>query len=43
MVTDRVVAAIEGRDGLAFEPIGEVNLKGFPAPTPLYLVRAALP
>jgi adenylate cyclase len=41
MVTDRVVAAIEGREGLAFEPIGEVRLKGFPTPTPLYLVRAA--
>jgi adenylate cyclase len=39
MVTDRVVEAIAGRDHLAFEPIGEVNLKGFPAPTPLFLVH----
>jgi len=41
MVTERVVAAIEGRGALAFEPIGEVRLKGFPTPTPLYVVRAA--
>ena len=40
MVTDRVVEAIEGRDGLGFEPIGEVSLKGFPVPTPLFVVRA---
>jgi adenylate cyclase len=39
LVTDRVVAAIEEREGLAFEPIGEVRLKGFPVPTPLYVVR----
>jgi adenylate cyclase len=41
LVTDRVVEAIDGRDGLAFEPIGEAKLKGFPTPTPLFLVRAA--
>ena len=41
MVTDRVIEAIRGRDGLAFDPIGEVNLKGFPAPTALFVVRAA--
>jgi len=41
LVTDRVVAAIEDRDGLAFDPIGEVSLKGFPQPTPLFVVRAA--
>jgi adenylate cyclase len=41
LVTDRVTAAIREREGLAFEPIGEVNLKGFPAPTPLFIVRAA--
>ncbi len=41
MVTDRVVEAIAGRDHLGFEPIGEVSLKGFPAPTPLFLVRHA--
>jgi adenylate cyclase len=41
LVTDRVVGSIEGREKLAFEAIGEVNLKGFPAPTPLFLIRAA--
>jgi adenylate cyclase len=41
LVTDRVVAAIEDRDGLAFDPIGEVSLKGFPVPTPLFVVRVA--
>jgi adenylate cyclase len=41
MVTDRVTEAIEGREDLAFEPIGEVSLKGFPAPTPLFVVRPA--
>jgi adenylate cyclase len=41
MVTDRVTKAIAEREGLAFEPIGEVNLKGFPTPTPLFVVRAA--
>ncbi len=41
LVTDRVVEAIEGREGLEFGPIGEVNLKGFPLPTPLFVVRAA--
>ncbi len=41
MVTDRVIEAISGRDHLVFEPIGEVSLKGFPIPTPLFLVRGA--
>jgi adenylate cyclase len=41
LVTDRVTEAIREREGLDFEPIGEVNLKGFPAPTPLFVVRAA--
>jgi adenylate cyclase len=41
MVTDRVAEAIEGREDLVFEPIGEVSLKGFPAPTPLFVVRRA--
>jgi len=41
LVTDRVTEAIAGREALAFEPIGEVNLKGFPTPTPLFVVRAA--
>jgi adenylate cyclase len=40
LVTDRVVESIEGRDGLALEPIGQVSLKGFPTPTELFLVRA---
>jgi adenylate cyclase len=40
LVTDRVTDAIRDREGIAFEPIGEVNLKGFPAPTPLFIVRA---
>ncbi|MBW8059224.1 MAG: MerR family transcriptional regulator [Solirubrobacterales bacterium] len=41
LVTDRVAEAIEARQGLELEPIGEVNLKGFPAPTPLFVIRAA--
>ena len=41
LVTDRVTDAIRDRESLAFEPIGEVNLKGFPAPTALFIVRAA--
>jgi len=40
LVTDRVTEAIADRDGLVFEPIGEVNLKGFPTPTPLFVVSA---
>jgi adenylate cyclase len=40
LVTDRVTEYLRGR-GLACEPIGEVGLKGFPAPTPLYVVRDA--
>jgi adenylate cyclase len=39
--TDRVIKAIESREGLVYEPIGEVSLRGFPAPTPLFVVRAA--
>ncbi|HVO54488.1 MAG TPA: adenylate cyclase regulatory domain-containing protein [Solirubrobacterales bacterium] len=41
LVTDRVCEAIAGRERLAFDPIGEVQLKGFPVPTELFLVRAA--
>ncbi|MGB7589179.1 MAG: adenylate cyclase regulatory domain-containing protein [Solirubrobacterales bacterium] len=41
LVTDRVIEAISGREGLEFEPIGEVSLKGFPAPTPLFVVQVA--
>jgi adenylate cyclase len=40
LVTDRVADTIEDRTGLEFEPIGEVDLKGFPVPTPLFVVRA---
>jgi adenylate cyclase len=40
LVTDRVTGSLEER-GLTCEPIGEVNLKGFPVATPLYLVRRA--
>ena len=39
LVTDRVGESLGGR-GLVCEPIGEVNLKGFPEPTPLFIVRA---
>jgi adenylate cyclase len=41
LVTDRVAEAIAGRERLEREPIGQVSLKGFPAPTDLFLVRAA--
>jgi adenylate cyclase len=41
MVTDRVAAAIAGRERLGLEPIGQVQLKGFPTPTDLFVVRAA--
>ena len=41
LVTDRVADTIDEREGLEFEPIGEVSLKGFPVPTPLFVVRAA--
>jgi adenylate cyclase len=40
LVTDSVTGSLEQR-GLTCEPIGEVNLKGFPAATPLYIVRRA--
>jgi adenylate cyclase len=40
LVTDRVVASSAGWDRLSFSPIGEVRLRGFPQPTPLFLVRA---
>jgi adenylate cyclase len=41
LVTDSVCGAIAGSERLRFEPIGAVNLKGFPAPTELFAVRAA--
>src|SRR6478609_7952400 len=40
LITDRVADTIEDRAGLEFEPIGEVSLKGFPVPTPLFVVHA---
>lgn len=40
LVTDRVAESLEDR-GLTREPIGEVSLHGFPAPTPLFVVKAA--
>ncbi|MGC1852984.1 MAG: adenylate cyclase regulatory domain-containing protein [Solirubrobacterales bacterium] len=42
LVTDRVTGSLEER-GLTCEPIGEVDLKGFPVATPLYIVRLASP
>jgi adenylate cyclase len=39
LVTDSVATALRGRE-LSCEPIGEVNLKGFPVATPLYVVAA---
>jgi adenylate cyclase len=41
LVTDSVCGAIAGSESLRFEPIGEVNLKGFPTPTELFVVRPA--
>ncbi|HEY0317870.1 MAG TPA: adenylate cyclase regulatory domain-containing protein [Solirubrobacterales bacterium] len=41
LVTDRVAESIVGRAALGLEPIGSVILKGFPAPTELFVVRAA--
>ncbi len=40
LVTDAVTGSLAER-GLTCAPIGEVNLKGFPAPIPLYIVRRA--
>jgi adenylate cyclase len=41
LVTDRVAATLQDRSSLRLDPIGEVSLKGFPAPTALYVVRSA--
>jgi adenylate cyclase len=41
LVTDRVAAAVAGREGLELESIGEVSLKGFPVPTALFIVRGS--
>jgi len=40
LVTDRVSESLRGRS-LSCDPIGEVTLRGFPSPTPLFVVRAA--
>ena len=40
LITDAVAAALEGHPDLETDPIGEVELKGFPVPTPLFLIRA---
>jgi len=40
LITDAVAAAIENHPDLETDPIGEVDLKGFPVPTPLFLIRA---
>src|SRR5690349_6688731 len=42
LATERVTEAIRDRPGLEADPIGEVHLKGFPEPTPLFVVRATL-
>ena len=39
MITEAVRMTIEDHPDLDTEPIGEVELKGFPVPTPLFLVR----
>jgi adenylate cyclase len=41
LVTDTVADAIAEREGLELEAIGQVKLEGFPAPTELFVVRAA--
>jgi adenylate cyclase len=41
LVTDTVCNAITASDRLQFEGIGHVNLKGFPSPTELFVVRTA--
>ncbi len=40
LVTDSVSQALRGRD-LECDPIGEVALRGFPTPTPLFVVSSA--
>ena len=40
LATDRVVESIEDSSYLESEPIGAVELKGFPEPTHLFLVRS---
>lgn len=40
LITDAVASSIAEHPDLETDPIGEVDLKGFPVPTPLFLVRA---
>ena len=42
LVTEALVEAIRESDFLRFDPIGEVVLKGFPAPISLYIARPAI-
>lgn len=39
LVTDRVAETLEDNSEVELEPIGEVPLKGFPVPTPLFSVK----
>ena len=39
LVTDRVAASLEDNQEVELEAIGEVPLKGFPVPTPLFSVK----
>jgi adenylate cyclase len=41
LVTDRVAEAVGANQFLRLEALGEVSLKGFPLPTPLFIVRPA--
>jgi len=43
MVTTAVVDAIGDSAYLVFDPIGKVELKGFPEPVELFVVRARDP
>jgi adenylate cyclase len=43
MVTTAILDAIGGSDYLEFDPIGRVELKGFPQPVELYTARAREP
>ena len=40
LVTDRVVESIRDSEYLQYEPIGAVELKGFPEPTELFIVSS---
>jgi len=40
LITDAVASSITEHPDLDTDPIGEVELKGFPVPTPLFVVRA---